>query len=72
MNESSQLSSKPQSRDDGGVTALDCAVIVAFIAVLVVTAVGVMSQQSNAMLGDVRPAQLERDHESAAPVARGR
>lgn len=55
MNESSHLTSKPRSRDGGGVTALDCAVIVAFITVLVVTAVGVMSQQTNAMLGDAGP-----------------
>jgi Flp pilus assembly pilin Flp len=72
MNESSQLSSKPQSRDDGSVTALDCAVIVAFITVLVVTAVGVMSQQANAMLGDAGPRSSNAIATTQQPWVAGR
>jgi hypothetical protein len=49
-------------------------VIVAFVTVLVVTAVGVMGQQADAMLGDAGPRSsnaIGQDAASAVPTVRG-
>ena len=53
MNDRSNFAMRDRddAADDGSVNALDCAVIVAFMTVLVVSAVGVMSRQTDTMLG---------------------